>query len=120
MLAWVLNTLSTTVYIAIELLDSFIQSFFFFKDMAPVNNTELDFSFILCNATYLLFVHSYVASKIENEGKNGRESNDEIKEEHFKLLMMVRWYLSLNNVRNYEERIAFEKESLFWRLNKGF
>ena len=120
MLAWVLNTLSTTVYIAIELLDSFIQSFFFFKDMAPVNNTELDFSFILCNATCLLFVHSNVASKIENEGKNGRESNDEIKEEHFKLLMMVRWYLSLNNVRDYEERIAFEKESLFWRLNKGF
>ena len=69
MLAWVLNALLTKVYIAIELLDSFIQSFVFFRDMVQVNNTELDFSLILCNAICLFFVHSYVASKIERNEK---------------------------------------------------
>ena len=36
---------------------------------------------------YLFFVHSYVASKLEKKVTNGKESNDEIKEELFKLLI---------------------------------
>ena len=36
---------------------------------------------------YLFFVHSYVASKNREEGKNGRESNDGIKEELCKSLV---------------------------------
>ena len=35
----------------------------------------------------LFFVYSYVASKTEAKGKNGIESNDEIKEELFKSLI---------------------------------
>ena len=35
---------------------------------------------------YLLFVHSYVASKNRDKGEKGRESNDEIKEELSKSL----------------------------------
>ena len=36
---------------------------------------------------YFFFVHSYAASKIETKEKNGRESNNEIKEELLKSLI---------------------------------
>ena len=62
-----------------------------------MNKKELDFSLILCNAIcdqcnrkyylmHLFFVHSYVASKIEEKEKYGRESNDEIKEQFFQII----------------------------------
>ena len=45
-----LNPSLTTIQIAIELLDNFIESFVFLKDIASVNKKELNFSSILCNA----------------------------------------------------------------------
>ena len=49
----------------------------FCNGIASVNKTKLDFNLILCNV--FIFIHSYVASKIETKEKSGRESNDEIK-----------------------------------------
>ena len=44
---------------------------------------DIILSLILCNVICdqcLFIVHCYVASKVETKEKNGRESNDEIKE----------------------------------------
>ena len=50
-----------------------------------MNKTELGFNLILCN---VFIFCSYLRSiKNRNKGKNGRESNDEIKEKILKSLI---------------------------------
>ena len=61
-------------------------------------------------ANVLVFRPQLRSTKNKEEGKNGRESNNSIKDELFKSLMMVRLNLTLDNVSICEETTIFVKE----------
>ena len=58
---------------------------------------------------YLLFVQATWYLK-QRQKENGRESNDDIKEQTFKSLLMVRLNLSLDDIKSFKKTTAFVKE----------